>query len=217
MIYLGNNHVGYHQSDLCFPAIAGCHAICYVTAKGLFGFHNMGGAEEKLTIKNNAGKVVRRLNIWKPRSETFASFVTSHPQGNAIGKMLYGVCFATGGNSRGYGNKAPLSVWLGELTSFAKALNYTGPIWGYDMANQTRPQPVNVRYGKVGSSCVIQLKSYHPVETLKGPNSAPNDHQLIRKDNATDPPTFKLQATESRVVTSISDTGWQTIYPEKLN
>lgn len=201
MIYLGNNHIGYDTTDLCYPSIAGCQTIVYLTDDGMFGLHNMGGADE---------------GSWASRSAAFATYIDGHINGGGAGRKMYGVCYATGGASRGYGVDNPKAVWLGEIASFADAVGYTGEIWGYDLANQARPAPINVLAHSVGAACVIQVKPYVPDEATRGQNTAQLSHQLMRRDNAAEVQTYLTQATEAQVINDIPDAGWVTVYPEKL-
>lgn len=216
MKYLGYDHLGFDREALCFPALKANHAVCYVTDDGLFGFHNTGDGAKSCTVRNITGRFIREINLWTPRSEAFATFVRSHQKGISAAKRLYGVCFASGPHGREYGDSDPLEVWLDELMSFAKALNFTGQIWGYNLAEQTRTPMLNARFLKKGGACILQLKTFSPVETLKGPNMSSNDHRRIERTNKVDPPVYHVRPTGSRIVTTISDTGWQTLFPERL-
>ena len=197
--YLSENEVGFDQSELGFPSISGCHAIVYVTADGLFGYHSYGGAERAQ---------------WPGRSAAFAGFVNNHAGGPGAGKLLYGVCYATG--NRGYGDTAPKQEWTGELTAFANALGYDGEIWGYDLTGSSIPSPAYVLYHRpAGTSCVIQVKAWNQADGARGPNPSPNQHQMIaRRGSSVNPPT--LGAANNVVVTSVTTAGLRTVYPEKL-
>jgi hypothetical protein len=140
VLYLSENEVGFDPTDLGFPSIGGCHAVVYVTANGLFGLHNFGGAER---------------DVWPGRSAVFANFVKNHAGYRGAGKLLYGVCYATGGTSRGYGDTAPKKIWTEELAAFAKALDYRGEIYGYDLVNQSFPPAAYVDFHKIDTTCVI--------------------------------------------------------------
>jgi hypothetical protein len=199
LVYLKENEVGFDQNDIGFPSISGCHAIVYVTANGLFGIHNFGGADQA---------------SWADRSAVFANFVTNHPPGPGTGRHLYGVCYATGANSRGYGLQAPKAVWTRELAAFAMALGYGGPISGYDLVNRGIPPSVYVLFHNVGSTCVIQVKAWTDNDATRGPNATPLDHQMFRRHpNGVG---YFLQQTSQNVVTAVTTTGLVTVYPEKL-
>src|SRR5262245_3841932 len=121
--YLSENEVGFDQTELGFPSISGCHAIVYATTNGLFGFHNYGGDAR---------------DQWPGRSAAFASFVDNHAGGPGAGRLLYGLCFLTGAQSRGY-PEPKKQEWTSELVALANALGYDGEIWGYDMAGSGLP------------------------------------------------------------------------------
>jgi hypothetical protein len=196
-VYLSENEVGFHQIRLGFPSISGCHAIVYV-ANGLFGLHNFGGADQAQ---------------WAERATAFAGFVTSRAGGPGAGKHLYGVCYATGANSRGYGLASPKQVWTRELTAFATALGYGGPISGYDLTNLGTPPSVYVLFENVGATCVIQVKGWSKGDGPTGPNASPLDHQMIARN--TNGVGYGLKP-KNNVVTSVPTSGLRTVYPEKL-
>jgi hypothetical protein len=194
--YLSENEVGFDQTELGFPSIGGCHAIVYATTSGLFGFHNFGGDA---------------VDQWPGRSAAFASFVDNHAGGPGTGGLLYGLCFLTGAQSRGY-RQPKKQEWTSELVSFANALRYDGEIWGYDLGDTGLPSPVYVVYHRpVGTTCVIQVKAWNDADSARGQNSSPNDHQMIVKRSV-----YSLGSTASKVVTSVSPAGLRTVYPEKL-
>lgn len=199
MRYLAENELGFDPTGLGYPGIRGCHAVVYVTSQGLFGLHNFGGADD---------------TSWKDRSDAFGVYVHAHAKGNATGKALYGICFASGKDSRGYGVGDYKSVWRGELTRFAGAVGFSGPIYGYDMAKQNVPPPVYVEAGWVGDTSVVQMKAWNKDDASKDNNLSPADHVLMRRNpNGVG---YKLQATSEKVVTSVTRTGLKTVYPEKL-
>lgn len=203
MTYLGNNHIGFDATELGFPSIAGCHAIVLVTANGLFGLHNMGGADP---------------GQWEGRSTAFGTFVKG--LGGSFGAtIMYGVCYATGDNSRGYldGGK---TAWLNELLSFAKKVSYSGPIWGYDLADQPVPPSVTVMFSKVGATCVIQVKPYVPTEDTKGAILNAAHHKLLKPvpgQNMQNPGTkYMIDAITTQVVRATTMAPFKTVYPGKL-
>lgn len=203
MTFLGNNHIGFDATELGFPSIAGCHAIVLVTATGLYGLHNMGGADP---------------GQWEGRSGAFGTYVKG--QGGSYGAtMLYGVCFATGDNSRGYGN-AGKTGWLNELVSFAKKVDYAGPIWGYDLSDQLVPPSVTVLFNRVGATCVIQVKPYVPTEDTKGAVANAAHHKLMRLgpgQNAQNAGNkYVVENITTQVVTATTMGPFKTVYPGKL-
>lgn len=200
MIYLGNNHIGFDTAGLTYPSISGCHAVMYLTDAGMFGLHNFGGADKE---------------SWDKRADAFASYLSTHINGSSTGRAMYGVCYATGNNSRGYGllNVAKTN-WLGELSAFAKKVNFKGVIYGYDLSNQINPPSVTVAYARTGNTAVIQVKKYHSTDDTKGANANPANHRMIRRDTGTG--NYIIQNTEVQVVTGTANNGWKTAYPEVL-
>ncbi len=204
MTFLGNNHIGFDATELGFPSIAGCHAIVLVSANGLFGLHNMGGADP---------------GQWEGRSAAFGTYVKG--LGGSYGAtMLYGVCFATGLNSRGYGTAGAKTAWLGELQAFAKKVHYNGPIWGYDLADQLVPPSVTVMFNRIGATCVIQVKPYVPTEDTKGAIVDAAHHKLMRLgpgQNAQNAGNkYVTENITMQVVTSTTTGPLKTVYPDKL-
>lgn len=199
MRYLSENELGFDANGIGFPSIRGCHAVVYVTSQGMFGVHNFGGADSA---------------SWKDRSDAFGVFVHGHANGNATGKSLYGICFASGNDSRGYGVGDYKAVWLGELSKFAAAVGFGGPIYGYDMAKQAVPPPVYVEANRVGDTSVVQMKAWHKPDANKDINLSPNDHVMMRRNK--NGVGYALQATAADVVTSVTRTNLKTVYPEKL-
>jgi hypothetical protein len=196
MVYLSENEVGFDPTDISFPSIRGCHAIIYVTANGLFGLHNYGG--------DNPAQ-------FQERAAVFRDFVRGHGQGNGAAKTMYGVCYAT--TQRGYGTN-PKQNWLRELVTFATALNFNGPLYGYNLANRSFLPPAYVACGKVGDTCVIQVKPWDEGDKTEGPNNNPADYKMIaRNKNGVG---YELKATKQRVVTAVTTAGLVTVYPEKL-
>jgi hypothetical protein len=179
MLYLSENEVGFDPTGLGFPSISGCHAVVYVMANGLFGLHNFGGAER---------------DVWPGRSAVFANFVTNHAGYREPGKLLYGVCYATGGNSRGYGDTAAKQVWTEELAAFAQALGYHGDICGYDLAYQNSPPPAYVDFHKVNMTCVIQTAPWNNNSGTSGANALLVDHRMFRPSPE---PTIMLSRTST--------------------
>jgi hypothetical protein len=124
---------------------------------------------------------------------------------------MYGVCYAT--TQRGYGTD-PKVNWLRELATFATALNFNGPIHGYNLANRGFAPPAYVAYGRAGDTCVIQVKPWDEGHKTEGPNNKPADYKMIaRNKNGVG---YELKATKLQVVTAVTTAGLVTVYPEKL-
>jgi hypothetical protein len=197
---LGNNHIGFDASGLTYPSIDGCHAVMYLTDAGMFGLHNLGGSAPA---------------DWDLRADVFKDFVSSHINGGSPGRAIYGVCFATGKTSRGYGlDNVAKTTWLAELAAFAKKLEFKGVIYGYDMSQQIHRPPVTVSYTRTGPTAVIQVKKHNQTDDTKGANTSPLNHRMIRRNTGTG--KYFLQNTEVHIVTSTTNNGWKTAYPETL-
>ena len=207
MKFLGERHLGWDAQELSFPSISGCLALVYVTANGLYGFHNYGGADAPQ---------------WPGRSGAFKSYVTTHGRGGGNGAALYGVCYATGLGGRGYGITKPKEVWLSELASFAKAVDFKGPIFGYDLGQSGLVPSVVVEFNRVGATCVVQVRGFQHAEGTKGANISGNDHKWAPTRGAGQDKkgvnvyVTTVEAVTGNVVTSLPRAGFRTVYPEKL-
>jgi hypothetical protein len=193
MKYVAEREVCFDPTELGFPSIQGCQAIVYVTTSGLFGYHNYGG---------------ERSDVWPALTAAFATFVRGNVNQGAGGKMLYGVCYPY--SVRGYtGNQK--AQWLAELKAFADAVNYTGEIWGYDLASAGIPPSAYVYFCHVQSKCVIQARKWVDHEETKGANTDPANHKTTTPGS----PSYNIK-DPARVVISVGATALKTYYPEKL-
>jgi len=194
--YLGERHLGFDISELGFPSIRGCQAIVYVTASGLFGFHNFGGAAP---------------DDWADRGAAFGSYVNTHAR-TAAGKALYGVCYAT--SERGYG-ASPRQAWLSELSAFAKAVRFTGPIHGYDLDRSAVAPPALVQFTRTPNhTCVIQVKTWSKAGAAEKQVAGLPDHKTTYRPNTSTPTSVRdLTAT---VIDTMPAGGYTTVYPEQL-
>ena len=193
MEYVGERELCFDQTELGFPSISGCHAIVYVTSTGLFGFHNLGG---------------ERPEYWPGMSGAFAKFNRDNVNGNGVGKIMYGVCYAS--DQRGYvGIKK--TTWLNELTAFADAVGFHGQIWGYDLRTADYPGQAYVGFFHVQGKCVIQTRDWTRGEETKDVNQDKANHKTTRPAA----PIYQILDVD-RVITSIGATRPVTVYPEKL-
>ena len=153
MIYLLERQVGFGDSEgIGFPSIKGCLAVAYQTTSGIFGFHNAGNsASEKFAL----------------RSKKWRDWVFTHPNGKDPGVALYGVSFVRR-NLRGYSlSKSAVSFWKEEMKHFAHQLNFTGPIFGSDLASIfTEPREVSalVEFRKEGRGYGIFVREWYDNE-----------------------------------------------------
>jgi hypothetical protein len=191
--YVGEREFCFDQSELGFPSISGCHAIVYVTANGLFGYHNYGG---------------QTPDRWPGMSAAFGNFVHGNVNGGGAGKLIYGVCYAT--TNRSYPGIAK-ATWLAELAAFGTAVGFTGPIWGYDLAVSGIPPSAYVTFFHTQGTCVIQVRKWVDHEDTLGPNASPTDH----KTTAPASPVYKINNV-ANVVVSVGATALKTVYPDKL-
>ncbi len=150
MIYLLERQVGFGDNEgVGFPSIKGCLAVAYQTTSGIFGFHNAGNsAADKFAV----------------RSKKWRDWVFQHPNGKDPGVALYGVSFIRR-NLRGYSpSKPPVAFWKEEMKNFAHQLNFTGPIFGSDLAAIfTEPREVSalVEFRKEGRGYGIFVREWY--------------------------------------------------------
>ncbi len=105
---------------------------------------------------------------------------------HAKGTHLYAASFIGGGNRRGYAG-TPRDSWLAELKSFAKALAFSGPISGCDLAQLNTTHSAYVEFRRVGQSCLVLAKPW--VDATSGKVTVPNpdspSHQSVRGNQYT--------------------------------
>ena len=200
MRYVGERELVYDPSELGFPSISGCHAILLVTAQGLFGFHNLGN---------------ERPGDWPALSGAWGQFVTTHVRGGRGGRMLYGVCYPE--TKRGY-TGVKKAQWLAELAAFADKVGYTGPIWGYDLANAGIAQGssyVHFTHMPTLGTCVIQARGWSAdideIKDDKGANDDPSNHKTTR-------PAQPIAAISNavKITRRVGTAAMKTYYPERL-
>ena len=194
MRYVGEREICFDPGELGFPSISGCQAIVMVNGHGLFGFHNLGN---------------ERPDDWPALTAGWGQFVRGHVRGVGGGWVaMYGVCYPE--TKRGY-TGVKKAQWLAELAAFGGALGYTGPIWGYDLANAEIPESAYVSFSHVQGKCVIQARPWVAHEDAKGANTAKANHKTTRRAA----PVYTVQDVD-RVVTGVGATAIKTYYPEKL-
>lgn len=194
--YVSERELVYSPDVLGFPSIMGCHGIVYVTNAGLFGYHNYGGETSAQ---------------YNDRAAAFAEFVTNHPAGPGVGSALFGACYLTqaGTTIRAYG-ASPRPKWIAELTAFATALNFNGPIHGYDFGTFPAIGASSYsEFSRVNATCVVQVKTW----TAVGSTSAPNtDHVNIRYN-----PRLNVLENQTRnTINLVPPAGLRTVYPQQL-
>ena len=141
-------------------------------------------------------------------SGAFAKFIRDNVNGAGQGKTMYGVCYAS--DQRGYvGIKK--TTWLNELTAFANAVGFNGPIWGYDLRAADYPDQAYVSFFNVQGTCVIQTRVWTRGEETKDVNPDKANHKTTKPGS----PIYQILDVD-RVVVSIGATRPVTVYPEKL-
>jgi hypothetical protein len=166
MRYLNEREVGFDPQAIGFPSISGCLAIAYVTDNGLFGFHNAGGGGDPI----DTGK----------RAAAFADYVSKHFLGCTAGTRLYAVTYATSIDPR-YG--APqMDNWTAEVTAYANALKYAGPIRGYDLGASGIAPGAYVELRKTVVKCEIWIKKWNDHDRTPGMCTTPMHHKWIKRD-----------------------------------
>jgi hypothetical protein len=114
-LYLGEREVGFEIEMVGFPSIDGCHAVALETKEGFYGFHNLGGSAKA---------------TFDERAKSFMEFVTTAFVQPTETTALWGVCFH---DKRGYEGNDKLKAWKDEMKAFAKALDFKGPVKGYNL------------------------------------------------------------------------------------
>jgi hypothetical protein len=147
VIHLYERQFGFDPKAIGFPSILGCHAVVYVTAEGLYGFHNAGGS----------GK-----DHWKPRGEWLATFTkgTTKPAGKGL--SLYGTCSRGTTNNRGYTMATKMQDWTSEMKAYAEALGFKGKLAGYDLDKNAwaTTHSTYVEYRKDGDKITVHVSKW---------------------------------------------------------
>jgi hypothetical protein len=195
--YVSERELVFSPNTLGFPSISGCHAIAYLTDAGLFGYHSLGGETR---------------NSYEARADFFGNFVSGHPSRGATGRALYAACFLSAGprGARGYAEPRRAN-WVAELTAYAQAVNFTGPIYGYDLGQFPGiGGSAYVEITRVGRTCVMQVRSWVDHEEQRG---TVTDHENIRyllRD------TGPLQSRTGTTIVGVGTAKLTTVYPEQL-
>ncbi|MFL5327560.1 MAG: hypothetical protein ACJ8C4_01485 [Gemmataceae bacterium] len=153
MKFLLEHEAGFDNERLGYPSISGCHAICYLTGVGLFGFHNAGGS--------GPDKFAERARIFGDYVRAFSP--------NIKGLHLHGCSFVSE-NRRGYSAPAQ-DNWKAELKAFASDLGFKGPISGYDLSHLNTTSSAYVEYRRVGSSCLMFAQPWTETGKTTGANT----------------------------------------------
>jgi|GEM_PF-2504688 len=197
MRYLNEREVGFDPEAIGFPSISGCLAIVYATGNGLFGFHNAGGGGE-------ATDTARRAAV-------FADFVSKHFLGNADGTRLYGVTYATTIQPR-Y-NAPQKDNWIAELTAYATALGYGGPIRGYDLGTSAMNPSAYVELRKSAAKCEIWIKKWSDNDRTRGACTTPLHHKWIKRDGGGN---YALLPINTQIATAVTTNGLRRVHSTPL-
>lgn len=164
MRYVGEHEVACDADTLGFPSISGCIAIVYVANGALFGYHCFGGFQQAA------------------RATGFANYINAHFL-KGPGTRLYGVTFASGSHSRGYGTNGWQDAWKTEVQLYAAALGYTGKIRGYDLANSGAAGSAYVEFRRTVDKCEIWVKQWNSAHETKGANTSHMNHKYLHPTN----------------------------------
>jgi hypothetical protein len=192
MRFLLEHEAGFDTDRLGFPSINGCHAICFLTQVGLFGFHNAGGSGKEK---------------FDERARLFCDYVKTLSHGALPkGVHLYGCSFVSDGR-RGYTVGRTAEEWKAELLAFAKRLRFSGPISGYDLAKWSRDQTRSayVEYRCLGKRCLIFAKDWSEDHKEMVPNPMGLRHKNIIGRWQPD-----------AVITAVDTTNLSPIVPERI-
>ncbi len=156
MKYVDERLAAFDQDKLGFPSISACHAIVYLTSRGLYGYHNLGGETPER---------------WRDAPKKFGEFVDAKLASGEAGLGLYGCAHVTG--QRGYpGDKQ--TAWRTELKEFAARVGWRGDIWGYDLSGfDDQPgydakKSAYVECRKVGGKCLLYARQWRDHENMSG-------------------------------------------------
>ena len=147
------------------------------------------------------------------RSKKWRDWVFTHPDGKDAGVALYGVSFIRR-NLRGYSaSKSPVAFWKDELKAFAHQLNFTGPIFGSDLAaifTEAREVSALVEFRKEGRGYGIFVREWY--DDLK---------DGVKKGTWTSSANFthldsKPPYMPKEMVTHVDQGGMIRAYPERL-
>jgi hypothetical protein len=154
--YVDERLAVFHEDLLGYPSIGSCHAIGYLTTRGLYGYHNLGGESS---------------DRWGPMATKFGAFVEGKSQGGESGLGLYGCAHVSG--QRGYASGRKREAWTEELVGFASKVGWGGAIWGYDLTGFDRggynPNGSGyVEFRKVGLKCLMYVRQWREHENITG-------------------------------------------------
>jgi hypothetical protein len=195
MLYLNEHEVGFDPDGIGFPSISGCHAIVYVTDKGLFGYHNAGGSAN---------------DKWAVRAGAFAQYYNGHFLRGGSGRRLYGTSYVDG--NRGYSLPAQTS-WKGELLEFAGQLAYGGKIRGFNLSKSGVASSAYVEYRKVGEKCEIWIKHWSDADRTLGAVASRLNHKIVVTRGGVD---VTIEDVPRQVVTAVATAGLQHVHSERL-
>jgi hypothetical protein len=174
--YLAENEIGFDTSLVGFPGLGSCMGVVLQTAHGLFGFHAYGSNSNKTP-----------------------SFGTWSSQHGSYGPPthLYGSCRW----DKRYAGRNLFVSWLEEMRGIATALNYHGPVSGFDLSSEAAGigdlGSAYLEYERplTGSNVVIRYAHMDKVDQGIS-TTTPTTVQVIRPDLNLAPP-YKNKVTVS--------------------
>jgi len=111
-IYLIEHQVGFDAAVAGFPGLGSCMAVALLTTRGIYGFH--------FTPAPIA------------QAAQFAQYITNNIAPGENHLRLYGSCYWA---NRYHGGAQ--AQWEAEMTAIANAINFQGPVRGYDTSAWT--------------------------------------------------------------------------------
>jgi hypothetical protein len=158
---LNEREVGFDANSIGFPSIGACMGVVLQTANGLYGFHAMPGDVDRV-----AG---------------YDLFIQRHALTGA-GVHLYGSCI------RSKRCSGDLAQWRAEMTTIANALNYHGPVGGFDLPaypdnkdKTTDTTYVEYRRDATTSTCEIYYKRMSKMTVTSGTNPTVDPTQRLTR------------------------------------
>lgn len=153
--YVDERLATFHEDILGYPSISACHAIGYLTTRGIYGYHNLGGESS---------------DRWGQAPTKFGDFYRANCQPGEAGLGFYGCAHVTG--QRGYKGPDKVEAWKTELAAFASGVGWTGSIWGVDLTGLDQggydnTKSAYVEFRKIGVKCLIYARQWRDKEAVK--------------------------------------------------
>jgi hypothetical protein len=175
MHWVYENQMAFDNSELGFPSILGCQAICFHTTRGLYGFHDLKSGTQTADGMTGAQVSDAKLQI-------FAKWVTDAFQPGERGVALYGVI----NRDEQYNPDAAGNAdWKGVLLGLAGQLAFTGPVLGsrinshLEKKSSDKDKSVYVQFDLAGNTCSVGFKRWSKLEGDVQNKEKPTDQKVV--------------------------------------